>query len=209
MSSPAPRQLLIGLTGGIGSGKSTVAALFEKLGARIIDTDALSRQLTQPGGAAIAALRNAFGSVFIDADGALSRNKMRELIFANPAEKARLEAILHPLILDLSRQLAASATIAPYTVLVVPLLFETQGYRDWLQRSLVVDCPEATQIARTMQRSGLSPADVSAIMAQQLPRKRRLELADDVISNDADLAALSAQVARLHGKYLLIAAGSD
>ncbi|TAJ76731.1 MAG: dephospho-CoA kinase [Gallionellaceae bacterium] len=210
MSGAAARKhLLIGLTGGIGSGKSTVAALFEKLGARIIDTDALSRQLTRPGGGAIAAIRAAFGSAYLDVGGALDRNKMRALIFADPSEKKRLEAILHPAILAHAQQLAASATDAPYTLVVIPLLFETGNYRTWLDRTLTVDCAEAAQVARTMQRSGLDQAGVQAIMAQQTARAQRLALSDDVIRNDGDLAALTGQVAQLHGRYKAIAGGSD
>lgn len=209
MSEVASPHLLIGLTGGIGSGKSTVATLFEKLGARIIDTDELSRQLTRPGGAAIPGIRKTFGDAYINADGALDRAMMRELIFADPSAKARLEAMLHPAILDLSKRSASAATSAPYTLVVVPLLFESGAYRNWLHRILVVDCPEEIQIERTMQRNGLSRAAVSAIMAQQLPRARRMELADDVLGNATDLNALTEQVARLNEKYLTIAAGSD
>ncbi|KAF0206581.1 MAG: dephospho-CoA [Gallionellaceae bacterium] len=210
MSTDAARtHLLIGLTGGIGSGKSTVAALFAQLGVRIIDTDELSRNLTQSGGAAIAAIRAAFGAEYIDASGALDRSKMRARVFSNPAEKARLEAILHPAILEQVKRLAANPTAAPYTVAVIPLLFQISGYRDWLQLTLAVDCPEDTQIARTMQRSGLSKPEVQAIMAQQTPRPQRLQLADDVIHNDADLSALTEQVAQLHKRYLTITAGSD
>lgn len=205
----AKKHLLIGLTGGIGSGKSTVAALFEKLGARIIDTDELSRSLTQSDGEAIAAIRNDFGADFIDATGALDRVKMRERVFSNPQEMNRLEAILHPSILSQTRQIYETATRAPYTLAVIPLLFEAQGYRDWLHRILVVDCSEETQVARTMQRSGLGKPEVLSIMSHQSPRSQRLELADDIIHNDSDLQSLSAQVTLLHNHYLALAAGSD
>ncbi len=210
MSGDAARtHLLIGLTGGIGSGKSTVAALFENLGVRIIDTDELSRNLTRSGGAAIAAIRDAFGTAYIDAAGALDRDKMREWVFSNPAEKARLETILHPAILNQVKKIAETATDAPYTMAVIPLLFQVRGYRDWLQRTLVIDCPEETQIARTMQRSELGKPEVQAIMAQQTPRPQRLALADDIIHNDGDMLALTEQVAQLHRHYLTITAGSD
>lgn len=202
-------HLVVGLTGGIGSGKSTVAGLFEGLGARIIDTDVLSRELTQTGGAAIDPIRSTFGAAYIDADGALERNKMRSLIFTDAEAKQRLEAILHPAIRTLVGQRLKTATPAPYTLLVVPLLFETRAYQDSVRRTLLVDCPEHQQITRTMQRSGMMRDEVQSIMAQQLSRSQRAALADDILSNDADLPALAGQVANLHGKYLTIAAGSD
>ena len=202
------KHLLIGLTGGIGSGKSTVASLFEQLGARVIDTDELSRGLTQPGGLAIPAIRDTFGADFIDAMGALDRLQMRELIFSDHSGKRRLEAILHPLILKQARQLTEASTNAPYTLLVVPLLLESKNYKDWINRTLVVDCPEDIQIARTMQRSGLNKTLVQAIMDQQMGRSERVSASDDIITNDSDLAALSAQVDLLHRKFLTIATGS-
>jgi dephospho-CoA kinase len=201
--------LVIGLTGGIGSGKSTVAAMFEERGARIIDTDVLSRELTQAGGAAIAAIRAAFGDAYIDAEGTLQRGKMRALVFSDRAAKQRLETILHPAIRALVWQRLKAATPAPYTLLVVPLLFETRAYQDCMRRTLLVDCPEHQQITRTMQRSGMSREEVQSIMAQQLNRAQRAALADDILCNDADLPALTGQVAHLHGKYLTIATGSD
>jgi len=206
MSAP---PLLIGLTGGIGSGKSTVAKLFAQHGARIIDTDVISHALTHSGGAAIAAIRAAFGDEYIDAHGALDRAKMRALVFSDPAQKQRLQNILHPLIREQSWRKSATASPAPYTLLVVPLLFESTGYRPGLGRTLVVDCPEELQIARTMQRSGLDRAAVESIMAQQIDRKQRLALADDIISNEGQAGDLDEQVARLHSKYLTIAARSD
>ena len=206
-ASPA-KHLLIGLTGGIGSGKSTVATLFERHGARIIDTDEISRRLTQAGGEAIPAIRDTFGAEMIDATGALRRDKMRELIFTDPMGKKQIEAILHPGILNQAKQFAAAHTVAPYTLVVIPLLFESQSYRNWLDRTLVVDCPEEVQIARTMLRSGLDKALVQAIMDQQIARSQRVALADDTLKNDTDLEALSAQVELFHKQYLQIAAGS-
>ena len=208
-SVAADKHLLIGLTGGIGSGKSTVATLCENLGARIIDTDQLSRDLTRSGGAAIPAIRAAFGADFIDATGALDRNRMRERVFSNPIAKQQLEALLHPLILKQARQLAEMKTLAPYTLVVVPLLFEAHGYQGWLKRVLVVDCPEEIQIARTQQRSGLDKALVQTIMSQQIARNQRIALADDIIRNDSDLASLAARVGLLHRHFLTIAQGSD
>jgi dephospho-CoA kinase len=200
---------LVGLTGGIGSGKSTVAGLFAARGVRVIDTDLISHRLTQMGGAAIPAIRDAFGAGLVDAQGALDRRNMRELVFGNPAEKKRLEAILHPLILAQVRQQAALATDAPYTLIVVPLLFEGGRYAGWLQRVVTVDCPEALQIARTMQRGGLDEPAVRAIMAQQLSRSERLRLADEVIRNDGSLEDLEQQVLDMHQRLSALAAESD
>jgi dephospho-CoA kinase len=204
-----PKHLLIGLTGGIGSGKSTVANLFVTRGARLIDTDEISHALTRSGGAAIPEIRTTFGSDYVDAKGALDRSKMRELIFAKPAAKKQLESILHPLILKQVKQLASSNTSAPYTLVAIPLLFESPRYHDWLHRTLVVDCPEELQIERTIQRSGLDKILIQAIMNQQISRNQRLALADDIILNNSDLASLSAQVDALHARFLTIAQGTD
>lgn len=192
----------IGLTGGIGCGKSTVATLFGECGAAIADSDAVSRRLTGAGGAAIPALRAEFGDGCIAPDGALDRVQMRRLVFADPATKKRLEAILHPMIRAQMLALADNVGQAPYVLLVVPLLFETQGYRNIVRRALVVDCAPEDQVARTIRRSGLSEGEVRAIMAQQIGREERLKLADDIIRNDADIASLRQQVERLHRRYL-------
>ena len=193
----------IGLTGGIGSGKSTVAALFKDLGAAIVDCDAISRQLTQPGGASIPAIRAAFGDSCINADGALDRVQMRKLVFSDSAAKQRLEAILHPMIRERVRVQIEASNPAPYVLLVVPLLLETQGYLDVIQRTLVVDCSPETQVMRTTRRSGLSEKETRAIMAQQVARTERLKRADDIINNDSDLAALRQQVEALHRRYMV------
>lgn len=198
----------VGLTGGIGSGKSTVAAMFRELGAAVIDTDAISHELTRPGGAAIAAIRAAFGDDFIGPDGAMNRPRMRALVFSDADAKNRLEAILHPMIRKRMLDEAQNAQ-TPYALLVIPLLFEAADYRERVNRSLVVDCAESTQVARAMRRSGLSEPEVRAILAGQVTRAERLQLADDVIENDAGLDALKPQVARLHGRYLAISSGSN
>jgi len=194
----------IGLTGGIGSGKSTAAALFGVLGAEVIDTDEIAHQLSRPAGAAIAAIESEFGGEYITAEGALDRQRMRQLVFADPSARKRLERILHPLIGSTVRARIAGST-APYALIVVPLLLETGAYQDLLARVLVVDCPEELQISRTMQRSKLDESEVRAIMAAQLTRTQRLARADDVIMNDGDRARLELDVRRLHQQYLTLA----
>lgn len=191
-----------GLTGGIGCGKSTVATLFSELGARIVDTDQIAHRLTQTGGAALPSIRKEFGDGLIDSSGAMDRTKMRQLVFADGTAKRRLESILHPLIHEESKMIATSASDAPYTIVVVPLLFESDRYQDWLHSSIAVDCTEKQQILRTMQRSKLSEAEVRAIMAQQLSRNERLKLADAVIENDGRLDELRLQVEELHSRLI-------
>lgn len=194
----------IGLTGGIGSGKSSAARLFAALGAGVVDVDDISHAVTRPDGAAIADIRREFGAEAIAADGSLNRSRMRELVFADASAKSRLEGILHPLIGRLAREAVARA-LEPYVLLVVPLLLERETYRDVIQRVAVVDCTEQTQIARTMKRSGITEAAVRAIMAAQLTRAERLDKADDVINNDGDETQLKQQVAALHTRYLTLA----
>jgi len=196
---------LIGLTGGIGSGKTTVAGYFAALGAAIVDTDEISRSLTAPGGGALEALREAFGARYFRPDGALDRDAMRALAFEDPAARARLESVLHPAIRAASDRAIASAR-GPYTMLVVPLLFETGGYRGRVTRTLAVDCDERVQRERTMARSSLAEAAVRAIMGAQWPRWRRLQAADDVVWNGGGREFLRPQCERLHGIYCTIAA---
>lgn len=174
--------LRIGLTGGIGSGKSTVATLLQGLGACLIDTDAIARELTLAGGAAIEPIRAAFGAPFIDASGALDRARMREHAFSDTGARARLEAILHPLIGEESRRRAEAATST--IVFDVPLLVESPHWRTRVDRVLVVDCAEATQIERVMVRSGWTRDAVLAVIAQQAPRTLRRACADAVVFND-------------------------
>ena len=191
----------IGLTGGIGSGKSSASSLFQELGAGVVDTDEIAHALTGPGGAAIPEIRRQFGADYIAADGSLDRPKMRRLIFGDPASKKKLETILHPLIRRQS-QAQIAAMQQPYTLVVVPLLLETGAYRELISRVLVVDCSEEQQIARTVQRSRLTADEVRAIMDAQLPRNERLSRADDVLHNDNDIASLRRQAEILHAKYL-------
>ena len=194
-------SLIVGLTGGIGSGKSTVAALFAEHGAGIIDTDAIAHRLTQAGGEAIAAIRAAFGNGYLTVDGALDRAKMRELIFSDAAAKQRLEQILHPLIFEHAKAQLRELRAKPYILIVVPLLPESRNFRQLVQRVLVVDCDENTQVMRVVARSRLTEAEVRAIIGRQTPRTERLRLADDVIHNDAGLDTLAVQVAALHARY--------
>jgi dephospho-CoA kinase len=201
------RPYCVGLTGGIGSGKSLVASHFAALGAGVIDTDELARQLTGPQGAALADITAAFGMAMQGQDGGLDRARMRALVFAEPVARRRLEAILHPLIRTAAaRELAAAR--APYVLLVVPLLVETGAYGALVDRVLVVDCSEAQQAERAASRDGATLAAVAAIMASQASRGQRLAAADDVIDNSGDVAALLGQVEALHRKYLDLAANN-
>jgi len=194
----------VGLTGGIGSGKSAASARFEALGAAVVDTDEISRELTAPAGAAIEEIRRQFGAEVVAADGGLDRARMRRLVFGDAAARKKLEAILHPLIRARTRA-AIAAAAQPYVVVVVPLLMETGACAELVQRVLVVDCTEEEQVRRTMARNGLSAGEVREIMATQLQRAERLRRADDVLANDGDLPALHRQVALLHAKYLGLA----
>jgi dephospho-CoA kinase len=195
----------VGLTGGIGSGKSSAADIFRELGAAVVDTDEIAHELTRSGGAAIAAIRREFGEEYIAADGGLDRAKMRQLVFGDPRARQRLEGVLHPLIRKESRARIASAQEQPYVLIVVPLLLETGAYRELINRVVVVDCDEAVQLARTRRRSGLSSEEVRAIMAAQLPRAERLAAADDVLHNDGGMDTLRRQVEALHAQYLTLA----
>jgi len=188
----------LGLTGGIGSGKSTVSAMLVAMGAALVDADANARAVTAAGGEAMAAIRAAFGDQMLTPDGALDRQRMRELAFRDPAAKQRLEAIVHPLVGRRGQEQlqAAQAAGKHCTVFDIPLLVESGRWRAQLDAVLVVDCPETTQIARVMQRSGLDEAGVRAIIAAQAPRRARLAAADAVIYNDGiSLTQLQAEVA--------------
>ncbi len=196
-------SFVVGLTGGIGSGKSAAADEFGRLGATVVDTDAIAHELTERGGGAVAGIERVFGKDFI-AQGAMDRKRMRDHVFANPAAKRSLEALLHPLIREESGRRIAAAR-GPYVVHVVPLLVESPGYRSRVDRVLVVDAPEEAQVARARARSGLSEDEVRAIIRTQVPRAERLAAADDVIDNGGPRDALRNQVAALHQKYLQFA----
>lgn len=200
---PSPKQpLRIGLTGGIGSGKSTVARALVDLGATLIDTDAIARELTAPGGAALAAIAERFGPQAIGSDGALDRAHMRTLAFSDADKRLALEAILHPMIgAETSRRAAAALT--PVIVFDVPLLVESGRWRDRVDRVLVVDCQEATQIERVMRRSGWTALAVQAVLDQQATRQARRAAADAVIFNEGlSLTELQQQVQALYSHWL-------
>jgi dephospho-CoA kinase len=192
---------VVGLTGGIGSGKSAAAEEFGRLGATVVDTDAIAHELTQASGAAMPEVRRLFGEGYVDAHGAMDRAKMRALAFRDPAARKKLEQLLHPLIRAESDRRIAAASGA-YVVHVVPLLVESPDYRQRVSRVLVVDCPEDVQIARVRQRSRLPDEEIRRILHSQASREQRLAAADDVIDNSGSLDALHKQVRKLHAKYL-------
>ncbi len=194
------RPFVVGLTGGIGSGKSTVADLFAARGASIVDTDAIAHELTAAGGTAIDAIRARFGNTVLRADGALDRDAMRARAFDDPTAREALEAILHPMIRAESERRIIAAP-GPYVMHVVPLLVESSGRSGSFDRVLVVDCPVTVQIARVQHRSGLSVERIESILAAQASREQRLAAADDVIDNGGDADALPAQVDALHRRY--------
>jgi dephospho-CoA kinase len=193
---------IIGLTGGIGSGKSTVATLFAELGVPIIDTDVIAHTLSKAPSVALDQIAKEFGLRFIQEDGSLDRARMREHIYSDADAKAKLENIFHPLIKKVViQQLDQQAIQTPYVILVVPLLFETSTYRSTIDRSLLVDCSVERQIERVQARNGLKNAEIEAIIANQLPRKARIELANDIILNESSLAHLQSSVSSLHQRY--------
>ena len=198
-------SLAIGLTGGIGSGKSTVADSFALLGVAIVDTDAIAHELTTAQGCAMPEITAVFGACVLRPDGGLDRTAMRRLVFSDASAKNRLEAILHPLIRRESETRCQAVTGAPYVLLVVPLLVENDSYRQLVDRVLVVDCDESVQVSRVMARSGLARDEVSAIMAAQASRAERLAMADDLIDNSEDRENLKARIAVLHKQYVALA----
>ncbi|SAL79600.1 dephospho-CoA kinase [Caballeronia peredens] len=196
----------IGLTGGIGSGKSTVADLFASRGVPLVDTDLIAHRITAPGGVAMPLIASEFGKAFVAPDGSLDRAKMRALVFADDTAKARLEGIVHPLIrAETERQRHAAQ--GAYHIVVVPLLVESGEWAERVSRVLVVDCPVETQIERVMRRNGFSREQVLAIIAKQATREARLAAADDIVLNDASatLETLAQHVDTLHARYLALA----
>jgi dephospho-CoA kinase len=200
------RAFVVGLTGGIGSGKSAAADAFARLGASVVDTDVIARELTAAGGAALPEIERVFGKQFILA-GAMDRERMRQHVFSDPAARKALEALLHPMIREEAERLTAAAA-GPYVMQVIPLLVESADSRRRVDRVLVIDCPEETQVARVRQRSGLPEEQVRSIMRTQASRAERLAAADDVIDNSGTIDALRNQVDALHRRYLELASTS-
>ncbi len=201
------RPFTVGVTGGIGSGKSTICREFEALGVPVIDADVVAREVVAPGTDGLSRVVTEFGPTVLTPDGQLDRRRLRRLVFAEPARRERLEAILHPLI---RARIAGHLTAvqAPYCLLCIPLLIEHGGRTYDIDRILVVDCPEEVQIARVMARDDLTASEVAAIMNTQASREARLRAADDIISNATDIDAVRAQVAGLHQDYLARARGT-
>jgi dephospho-CoA kinase len=195
--------LIIGLTGGIGSGKTAVSDRFVHLGVPIIDTDILAREVVAPGRSALREIVAQFGAQCLNADGTLNRGYLRQQVFANPGLRERLESTIHPRIREAARRRLESIQ-APYCIVVIPLLVET-GMNDLVHRILVVDVPEDVQVKRVMARDGVSEEQVRHILAAQASRQRRLDHADDILENSGDLAKLAADVANLHQYYLELA----
>ncbi len=195
-------MLVVGLTGGIGSGKTQVAAFFAKRGVPIIDADHIAREIVEPGQPALAEIAHAFGTAALDGTGRLDRAALRKVVFNDEAQRQKLEAILHPLVRASIRNRLATLQ-APYCIVAIPLLLET-GQRDLIDRILVVDTPLETQIQRAQQRDGVSRAEIEAVLRAQLPREQRLAQADDIILNDASLGILEEKVQKLHENYLTL-----
>jgi dephospho-CoA kinase len=197
-------RFCIGLTGGIASGKSTASAQLAQLGAAVVDTDVIAHQLTQPSGAAMAAIESAFGCEFINADGSLNRSAMRALVFSDSAERARLEAILHPMIHAKTRELGSSMP-GSYVVFVVPLLVEGTRWRQQVDRIAVLDCEPNVQLARLIQRPSMTVQQAQQIIAAQASREQRLAAADLVIANHGNQAALQASIQHWHQTFSALA----
>ena len=194
---------VVGLTGAIGSGKSTVAEVFASLGVAVVDTDAIAHELTSEQGAAMPQILAEFGSSLALPSGALDRVAMRHLVFSDPEARKRLEAILHPMIFNESdARCRAAEHDSPYVILMVPLLVESSAYRQRVDRILVVECAQEIQIARVMARSHLTSEEVCSILAAQAPRADRLAAADDVLVNAGDLESLRQRIMKLHQRYV-------
>ncbi len=207
MTTAVDKPWVLGLTGGIASGKSAAAQRFAELGVHVVDADQASRWVVEPGRPALAALVQRYGMALLQADGSLDRGALRKVIFEDAQERRWVEALLHPLIAEEIARSLASAT-SPYAVFVSPLMVESGQYRT-TQRLLVVDAPETVRVARTLLRDHTTPEQVQAILKAQASREQRLALADDVLVNDRDLAWLHSEVERLHAFYLTLRGGRE
>lgn len=207
MTTAVDKPWVLGLTGGIASGKSAAAQRFAELGVHVVDADQASRWVVEPERPALAALVERYGAALLQADGSLDRGALRKVIFEDAQERRWVEALLHPLIAEEIARSLASAT-SPYAVFVSPLMVESGQYRI-TQRLLVVDAPEAVRVARTLLRDHTTPEQVQAILKAQASREQRLALADDVLVNDRDLAWLHSEVERLHTFYLTLRGGRE
>lgn len=195
-------MFIVALTGGIGSGKSEASNTFASLGIPIVDLDVISHQLTAPGQPIVRTLAAAFGQVYMTESGALDRTKMRQLVFDNPSARNQLNTILHPAILVEATKQIETHKQAPYVILAIPLLDQNSPYLTMVNRVLVIDCDEDTQISRVKQRSDLNANEVKQIIQAQIPRQARLNIANDIITNNGDINALRAKVMKLHQKYI-------
>ena len=195
-------MLKIGLTGGIGSGKTTTARLFEKRSITVIDADRIARALVEPGGSALAAVAEQFGEHLVIDGGRLNRRELREIIFSSPERRQQLESILHPLVYRAIDEALAEVKL-PYCILSIPLLLETKQ-QNRVDRVLVVDCPVDLQIERVVERDGVSPGDVRRILNAQVSREQRLSTADDILKNCSAIEELDKQVEKLHNFYLTL-----
>lgn len=202
-------MLVVGLTGGIGSGKSEATRMFAALGVPIVDVDIIAHRLTAAGQPLLQEIVNAFGKEYLLPDGSLDRAALREKVFADSAARKQLEAILHPAIYAHAVQELTSNANAPYQILAIPLLFESKRYQKIIHRTLVIDCDESLQIARSMQRSNLTEQAVRAIMATQVSRETRRQLADDVIENNGNIEEFDRKIAEIHKKYIHTCADSE
>ena len=196
-------MFVIGLTGGIGSGKSTVASIFANLGIRVINADQLARDVVEHGSPALATIVERYGNDILQEDGSLNRSELREIVFTNVSEREWLEQLTHPLIAQLIKD-QLQAVSSPYTILESPLLIET-NQKELVDRILVIDIVEETQLQRTLARDDSAQATIKAIINSQIPREQRLEAADDVVDNSGNLEATEREILRLHEQYLLLA----
>jgi dephospho-CoA kinase len=198
-------MFIIGMTGGIGSGKSEALKIFESLNIKVIDLDKISKEITETNHQAIKDIKSAFGNVF-DKENRLDRKKLRELIFSDKNQKINLEKILHPKILEEVKKKLNALSDESYVVIDIPLLFETNQYTSLISRSLVIDCDVNDQIERVKKRDGIDTSIIQSIMDQQIDRRSRIEKGDDIVLNDGSIEKLTESIKALHKKYLNLVA---